>query len=155
MSNKLRMKMNRIGNLLCITGFLVGWNCVGPPDPEHGLVENFPVVINTANTFSFILRGEDYSFEEDYALNLNVETLDTLLTTIVVSDFSGNDTTLIIQINQDSSSILETYSISSNNFFLIKDTVIDTVYSSLSDSIFFTGNKFTGVLEFILSKIGP
>ncbi|HJL79188.1 MAG TPA: hypothetical protein QF355_07810, partial [Candidatus Marinimicrobia bacterium] len=70
-------------------------------------------------------------------------------------DFSGNDTTLIIQINQDSSSILETYSISSNNFFLIKDTVIDTVYSSLSDSIFFTGNKFTGVLEFILSKIGP
>ena len=131
-------------------------SCVGPPDPEHGLIENFPVIINTTKTFSFILRGVDYSFEEDYALNLEVETLDTLLlTTIVVTDFVGNDTTLIIQINKDSSSILKTDFISSNNLFLIEETEIDTVYSSLSDSIFFIGHKFTGILEFILSTIVP
>ena len=153
MSNRLRMKMNRIGNLLCITGFLVGWNCVGPPDPKHGLVENFPVVINTTNIFSFILRGEDYSFEEDYALNLVVDTTDKVVTTFVVSDFVGNDTT-VIRINQDSSMVWEIYSFWSNKE-VIEETVIDNVFSPPPDSIFFTGTKFTGVLEFILSKIEP
>ena len=153
MSNRLRMKMNRIGNLLCITGFLIGWNCVGPPDPEHGLVENFPVVINTTNTFSFILRGENYSFEEDYALNLEVDTTDRVLTIFVVKDFVGNDTTVFIQINQDSSKVWNTYSISSSPVSEV--TIIDNVYFPPPDSIFFTGNKFTGVLEFILSKIEP
>lgn len=145
--------MNRIGNLLCITGFLVGWNCVGPPDPDHGLVENFPVVINTPNIFSFILRGEDYSFEKDYALNLVVDTTDKVLTTFVVSDFVGNDTT-VIRINQDSSMVWKIYSFWSNKE-VIEETVIDNVFSPPPDSIFFTGTKFTGVLEFILSKIEP
>ena len=145
--------MNRIGNLLCITGFLVGWNCVGPPDPEHGLVENFPVVINTTNTFSFILRGENYSFEEDYALNLEVDTTDRVLTIFVVKDFVGNDTTVLIQINQDSSKVWNTYSISSSPVSEV--TIIDSVDFPPPDSIFFTGYKFTGILEFILSKIGP
>ena len=145
--------MNRIENLLCITGFLIGWNCVGPPDPEHGLVENFPVVINTTNTFSFILRGENYSFEEDYALNLEVDTTDRVLTIFVVKDFVGNDTTVFIQINQDSSKVWNTYSISSSPVSEV--TIIDNVYFPPPDSIFFTGNKFTGVLEFILSKIEP
>ena len=145
--------MNRIGNLLCITGFLIGWSCVGPPDPEHGLVENFPVVINTTNTFSFILRGENYSFEEDYALNLEVDTTDRVLTIFVVKDFVGNDTTVFIQINQDSSKVWNTYSISSSPVSEV--TIIDNIYFPPPDSIFFTGNKFTGVLEFILSKIEP
>ena len=145
--------MNRIGNLFCITGFLIGWNCVGPPDPEHGLVENFPVVINTTNTFSFILRGENYSFEEDYALNLEVDTTDRVLTIFVVKDFVGNDTTVFIQINQDSSKVWNTYSISSSPVSEV--TIIDSVDFPPPDSIFFTGNKFTGILEFILSKIGP
>ena len=153
MSNRLRMKMNRIGNLLCITGFLIGWNCVGPPDPEHGLVEIFPVVTNTANTFSFILRGENYSFEEDYALNLVVDTTDKVLTTFVVSDFVGNDTT-VIRINQDSSMVWKIYSFWSNKE-VIEETVIDTVFSLPPDSIFFTGYKFTGILEFILSRVEP
>jgi len=150
MSNRLRMKMNRIGNLLCIAGFLVGWNCVGPPDPEHGLVENFPVVINTANIFSFILRGEDYSFEEDYALNLVVDTTDKVLTTFVVSDFVGNDTT-VIRINQDSSMVWKIYSFWSNKE-VIEETVIDTVFSLPPDSIFFTGTNFTGTMQFSLIK---
>ena len=153
MSNRLRMKMNRIGNLLCITGFLVGWSCVGPPEPEHGLVENFPVVINTTNTFSFILRGEDYSFEEDYALNLEVDTTDRVLTIFVVKDFVGNDTTVFIQINQDSSKVWNTYSISSSPVSEV--TIIDNVYFPPPDSIFFTGYKFTGILEFILSRVEP
>ena len=145
--------MNRIGNLLCITGFLIGWNCVGPPDPTHGLVENFPVVINTANIFSFILRGEDYSFEENYALNLVVDNTFKVVTTFVVSDFVGNDTT-VIRISQDSSMVWKTYSFWSNKE-VIEETVIDNVFSPPPDSIFFTGTKFTGVLEFILSKIEP
>ena len=143
--------MNRIGNLLCIAGFLVGWNCVGPPDPEHGLVENFPVVINTANIFSFILRGEDYSFEENYALNLVVDNTFKVVTTFVVSDFVGNDTT-VIRISQDSSMVWKIYSFWSNKE-VIEETVIDSVYFPPPDSIFFKGNKFTGVLEFILSRV--
>ena len=144
--------MNRIGNLLCITGFLIGWNCVGPPDPEHGLVENFPFVINTPNTFSFILRGENYSFEEDYALNLVVDNTFKVVTTFVVSDFVGNDTT-VIRISQDSSKAWNTYSISSSPVSEV--TIIDSVYFPPPDSIFFTGYKFTGILEFILSRVEP
>ena len=147
--------MKRFSILLLIIGLFVYWNCVGPPDPEHGLVENFPVVINTTNTFSFVLRGENYSFDEKYQLNLVVDTTDRVLTTFVVSEFVGNDTTVVIQINQDSSRIWNTYSISSNNMLVIEETEIDSVYFPPPDSIFFIGNKFTGILEFILSKIEP
>ena len=145
--------MKRFSILLLIIGLFVYWNCVGPPDPEHGLVENFPVVINTTNTFSFILRGDDYSFEEDYALNLVVDTTDKVLTTFVVSDFVGNDTT-VIRINKDSSMVWKIYSFWSNKE-VIEETVIDTVFFPPPDSIFFTGNKFTGILEFILSRVEP
>jgi hypothetical protein len=113
-------------------------------------VENFPVVTNTANTFSFILRGENYSFEEDYALNLVVNTTDKVLTTFVVSDFVGNDTT-VIRINQDSSMVWKIYSFWSNKE-VIEETVIDTVFSLPPDSIFFTGTNFTGTMQFSLIK---
>ena len=35
--------------------FCIG--CVGPPETEYGLVENFPVVINTQNVFTYSLNG--------------------------------------------------------------------------------------------------
>ena len=44
--------------LLFVTG------CVGPPEAEYGLVENFPVVINTQNLFTYSLNGDKYSSED-------------------------------------------------------------------------------------------
>ena len=32
--------------------------CIGPPETEYGLVENFPVVINTQNVFTYSLNGD-------------------------------------------------------------------------------------------------
>jgi hypothetical protein len=39
-------------------------SCVGPPDPDHGLVENLPVVINTSSAFSFSVRGDNFTLDE-------------------------------------------------------------------------------------------
>ena len=38
--------------------------CVGPPDPEDGLIDNLPSIINTSDVFSFSLRGDNYDFNE-------------------------------------------------------------------------------------------
>ena len=49
--------MNRFGYLFLVAGILVGWNCVGPEEPTDGLLEDLPSVVNTADVFTFNLRG--------------------------------------------------------------------------------------------------
>ena len=47
--------------------FVIG--CVGPEESLDGLSTNSPVIVNTAEAFSFSLRGENYTTEETYSLN--------------------------------------------------------------------------------------
>ena len=77
---------------------VVIWNlpaCVDPPDPDQGLVENFPVIINTNSAFSFLVRGDNYTFEENIDLSLNLPDGKTVASTLIVTEYKSTDTTFI------------------------------------------------------------
>ena len=91
--------MNKIGCLLLITGLLVGWNCVGPEEPEDGLIEDLPAVVNTTEVFTFNLKGNNYFFEEEYTLSMKLDSNTVLTTSLIVTNWSGSDTSRIYMIN--------------------------------------------------------
>ena len=70
-------------------------SCVGPPEPDHGLVENLPAVINTNTAFSYSLRGDDYSIDESFNISLSL-TDGTIASTLIVTDHKNSDTTIVI-----------------------------------------------------------
>ena len=47
------------------------YGCVGPPEPDHGLIENKPVVVNDLSAFSFLMRNDRHTFEEEYNFNFS------------------------------------------------------------------------------------
>ena len=70
-------------------------SCVGPPDPDHGLVENLPAIINTNTAFSYDLRGDNYSIDE--SINLSLSLTDGMLaSTLIVTDYKNTDTTIVL-----------------------------------------------------------
>ena len=68
---------------------------VGPPEPQDGLIDNLHSIINTADVFSFSLRGDKYDFNESYDLSFFLDSNSVLSTTLIINEFSGNDTTSI------------------------------------------------------------
>ena len=82
------------------------YNCVGPPEPDDGLIENLPFVINTAEVFTFALRGHSYDGEESYDLSFALESNQVLSTTLIVNEYSGSDTTSIYVNNSADSTLL-------------------------------------------------
>ena len=70
-------------------------SCVGPPEPDHGLVENLPAVINTNTAFSYSLRGDDYSIDESFNITLSL-TDGTIASTLIVTDHKNSDTTIVL-----------------------------------------------------------
>ena len=70
-------------------------SCVGPPEPDHGLVENLPAVINTNTAFSYSLRGDDYSIDESFNISLSL-TDGTIASILIVTDHKNSDTTIVI-----------------------------------------------------------
>ena len=95
---------------------VVIWNlsaCVGPPDPDQGLVENLPVIINTSSAFSFSVRGNDYTFEENIDLSLNLPDSKTVASTLIVTEYKSTDTTFIELVDVDGLKIYD-YMVNSN-----------------------------------------
>ncbi len=139
-----------IGNLLLVTGILVYWNCVGPEEPLDGLIEDMPAVVNTANAFTFNLKGNKYTFDENYTLSMQADTNSVLTTSLIVQNWTGRDTTRIFMIDEGDT----TYS-----WFQITGNMIYTAVDSLKDGmqnipkkILFEGINFTGTLLFTLAK---
>ena len=143
-----------LSTILCLF-FHIG--CVGPPDPEHGLVENFPVVINTADIFSYSLYGNKYSSEELYDLNLIVaDSIDKIITHLIISDYSGSSNDIsTIYLQRDSTIYLAPYpyydEIISNFSLPPIETVIDSVFF-LPNKTYFVLNQFSGILKFIIIR---
>ena len=71
-------------------------SCVGPPDPDHGFVENLPAVINTSSAFSFSVRGDNYIIDESIDLSLSLQDGKSVASTLIVTDFKSSDTTMVI-----------------------------------------------------------
>ncbi len=122
--------------------------CVGPAEPEDGLVEDLPFVVNTASIFSFILKGDKYSFEETYDLTLSTDSSDVITTTVSITEWSGTDT-VWATIYTVSDSVVTPYTFTGNTVLVTTQAVTD---STQPKKAIIKGNKFKGVLEFVMAK---
>lgn len=126
---------------------VVIWNlsaCVGPPGPDQGLVENLPVIINTNSAFSFLVRGDNYTFEENINLSLNLPDGKTVASTLIVTEFKSTDTTFIQLVDVDGLKIYD-YMVNANM------TRVDQTASLKPKKAILQGNKFSGILEWVVT----
>jgi len=126
---------------------VVIWNlsaCVGPPGPDQGLVENLPVIINTNSAFSFLVRGDNYTFEENIDLSLNLPDGKTVASTLIVTEYKSTDTTFIELVDVDGLKIYD-YMVNSNM------TRVDQTASLKPKKAILQGNKFSGILEWVVT----
>ena len=132
--------------------FLFVTGCVGPPEAEYGLVENFPVVINTENVFTYSLNGDKYSSEDSYELNLSLsDTLHKVITSLIVLDYAGsNRDTSIVTVENDST-VANVFSITSNYSSPPTETDVDSVFY-FPKRISIKTDQFIGKMEFILVR---
>ena len=126
------------------------YNCVGPPEPDDGLIENLPFVINTADVFTFALRGNSYDVEESYDLSFALDSNAVLSTTLIVNEFSGSDTTSIY-VNNSADSTLLWYLILGNMVYTRSDAMSGNELG-YPGKINVVGTNFNGVVDFQIIK---
>jgi hypothetical protein len=126
------------------------YNCVGPPDPDDGLIDNLPFVINTAEVFTFALRGNAYDGEEAYDLSFALDSNAVLSTTLVVNEYSGSDSTSIY-VNNSADSTLLWYLILGNIVYTRNDTMGGNGLG-YPGKINVVGTNFNGVVDFQIVK---
>ena len=126
------------------------YNCVGPPEPDDGLIDNLPFVINTADVFTFALRGNGYDGEESYDLSFALDSNVVLSTTLVVNEYSGSDTTSIY-VNNSADSTLLWYLILGNMGYTRSDAMGGNELG-YPGKINVVGTNFNGVVDFQIVK---
>ena len=135
--------------IICLF-FCVG--CVGPPEPDHWMEENFPVVINTQNVFTYSLNGGKYSSEDSYELNLSLsDTLHKVITSLIVSDYAGsNRDTTIVTVENDST-IANVFFVTSNYSSPPTETEVDSVFY-FPKRVYIKADQFIGKIEFMMVR---
>ena len=118
--------------------------CVGPPDPDHGLVENLPVVINTPSAFSFSVRGDNYTLDETIDLSFNLQEGKSVASTLIVTDFKSSDTT-IVRLEDANGGTIYQYTVTGNS------TRVDGSSTTKPKKAVIQGTKFNGILEWTLT----
>ena len=126
------------------------YNCVGPPEPDDGLIDNLPFVINTAEVFTFALRGNAYDDEESYDLSFALDSNAVLATTLIVNEYSGSDSTSIY-VNNSADSTLLWYLILGNIIYTRTDTMGGNALG-YPGKINVVGTNFNGVGDFQIIK---
>lgn len=119
-------------------------SCVGPPDPDHGLVENLPAVINNSSAFSFSIRGDNYTLEESIDLSLKLSDGKSVASTLIVTDYKSKDTTTVRLEDANGGKIYE-YIVTGNT------THVDGSSTTSPKKAVITGTKFTGILEWTVT----
>ena len=130
--------------------FLLIYGCVGPPEPDDGLIDNLPSIINTSDAFSFSLRGDKYDFNESYDLSFILDSNSVLSTTLIINEFSGNDTTSIF-LKNSLDSTLYWYLVLGNSVYTRSDTMPGDPLS-YPEKINVVGTQFNGVVDFQIIK---
>jgi hypothetical protein len=119
-------------------------SCVGPPDPDHGLVENLPVVINTPSAFSFSVRGDNFTLDEAIDLSLNLQAGKSVASTLIVTDWKGKDTTYV-NLEDVNGSLIYKYTVTGNG------TAIDQSATTVPKKALIKGSKFTGIIAWTVT----
>jgi len=135
--------------LLIIITLLLIVSCVGPEEPLDGLTKNSPVVVNTNESFTFSLRGENYTTEENYTLSFPNTAPIELTTVLVVTDFAGKTTdTSYFDIFNSNDSLLSHFELSNNiNVAPVEDVPIEEI----PNKIFLNADDFTGVVQLVIA----
>ena len=139
--------MKHIYILIAISLF---YHCVGPPEPDDGLIDNLPFVINTSEVFTFALRGNSYDVDESYDLSFALDSNAVLSTTLVVNEYSASDSTLIY-LNNSADSTLLGYLIQGNMVYTRSDTMSGNELG-YPGKINVVGTNFNGVVDFQIIK---
>ncbi len=119
-------------------------SCVGPPDPDHGLVENLPVVINTPSAFSFSARGDNFTLDEAIDLSFNLQAGKSVASTLIVTDWEGKDTTYV-NLEDVNGSLIYKYTVTGNG------TAIDQSATTAPKKALIKGSKFTGIIAWTVT----
>ena len=120
------------------------FSCVGPPDPDHGLVENLPVVINTPSAFSFSVRGDNFILDEAIDLSFNLQAGKSVASTLIVTDWKGKDTTYV-NLEDVNGSLIYKYTVTGNG------TAIDQSATTAPKKALIKGSKFTGIIAWTVT----
>ena len=120
------------------------FSCVGPPDPDHGLVENLPVVINTPSAFSFSVRGDNFILDEAIDLSFNLQAGKSVASTLIVTDWKGKDTTYV-NLEDVNGSLIYKYTVTGNG------TAIDQSATTVPKKALIKGSKFTGIIAWTVT----
>lgn len=120
------------------------FSCVGPPDPDHGLVENLPVVINTPSAFSFSVRGDNFTLDEAIDLSFNLQAGKSVASTLIVTDWKGKDTTYV-NLEDVNGSLIYKYTVTGNG------TAIDQSATTAPKKALIKGSKFTGIIAWTVT----
>lgn len=129
--------------------FLLFISCVGPEEPLDGLYKNSPVVVNTSESFTFSLRGQNYTTEDNYTLSFPISSPIELTTVLVVTDFAGRSTdTSYFDIYNSNDSLLANYELKSN----INVATVDGLEAiAIPNKIFFKADDFSGVVQLVFA----
>lgn len=119
-------------------------SCVGPPDPDHGLVENLPVVINTSSAFSFSVRGDNFTLDEAIDLSFNLQAGKSVASTLIVTDWEGKDTTYV-NLEDVNGSLIYKYIVTGNG------TAIDQSATTSPKKALIKGSKFSGIITWTVT----
>ena len=120
------------------------FSCVGPPDPDHGLVENLPVVINTPSAFSYSVRGDNFILDEAIDLSFNLQAGKSVVSTLIVTDWKGKDTTYV-NLEDVNGSLIYKYTVTGNG------TAIDQSATTVPKKALIKGSKFTGIIAWTVT----
>tara|TARA_B100000315_G_scaffold224471_1_gene230039 strand:- start:244 stop:696 length:453 start_codon:yes stop_codon:yes gene_type:complete len=147
--------MNKFRSVCIFSTFLsllIYIGCVGPPEAEYGLVENFPVVINTQNLFTYSLNGDKYSSEEIYELNLSLsDSLHKVITSLIISDYAGSNRDTSIIMVQNDSTVANIFHITTNYSSPPLETEVDSVFY-FPKSVSIKTDQFIGKMEFMMVR---
>ena len=124
-------------------------SCVGPEEPLDGLTKNTPIVVNVNDAFTFSLRAENYSTEENYNLTFPNQNPIEFTTVLIVTDFAGKASdTSYFNIFNSNDSLLNRYLLSSN----INVAPVDSLkINAIPNKIFFKADDFSGFVQLVLA----
>jgi len=144
-------KFDKINLISSVVIMLLLNACVGPAEPDRGLVVNYPEVLNGENSFSYILLGDKYSDNATFKLNFIQNVTEKNYTAFLIlteSKSSGENKSKINLLKNNPSVIDTSISLNTNKELVFTKYVITD--DELPDSVQFSFESFTGLLEFIM-----
>ena len=136
-------------NIIIIILLIFTVSCVGPEEPLDGLTKNTPIIVNVNDAFTFSLRAENYSTEENYNLTFTNQNSIEFTTVLIVTDFAGRATdSSYFDIFNSNDSLLVKYDLNSN----INVSPIENLEpNAIPNKIFFKADDFSGFVQLVLA----